>query len=499
MTSALSVFAAFSAFSAFSVSPVASALSALRSLSAVRRGVAAALVSGLTLGGSLAGATGAAALGGGGEAGRHQGGAVATLGGMAAFDRAVVRAGGKSQGISAGLFEMTVDGGGRLKTYGVDMHNPAQDQARYQETGWRETSLATNPNAGRIRWILQNSYPQVDDLVALAKRAGSGPLTQRTAAAGTQVAIWRYSDNADVDALDPAAEKLADWLEREAVNLPEPQASLALEPGAVAGRAGGRIGPVTIRTDADVVTLAPPVDATTAGGMSVTDADGKALDTAADGGRVHLAVPAGTPDGMAEVTAHATTPVPVGRAFAAADSTSQTQILAVSSEATVSATASVTWAEGGALPALSARENCVRRAVEIRAENRGQAPVTFELAGAEHTVAAGRSTTVTVPVAEDQTYSLTVSGAGGLNRTFPGVLDCQITGPAAPASAVGTQTGGATPIPGSAGRPPVGLETDLAATGGSRATPMIAGIAVTLVVIGGGAVLLLRDRKPSPR
>ena len=49
----------------------------------------------------------------------------------------------------------------------------------------------------------------------------------------TQVAIWRFSDHVKVDAVDPAAEKLADYLEKSAQNLAEPKASLTLDPPAV--------------------------------------------------------------------------------------------------------------------------------------------------------------------------------------------------------------------------------------------------------------------------
>ncbi len=111
------------------------------------------------------------------------------LDGLKTFDSAVLRVKGKNgepdrtQEVAAGLFEMTVDGGGKLKTYCIDLHNPTQDQAKYLETPWAETSLNSNRDAGRIRWILQHSYPQVDDLAALAKAAGTGPLTDRTAAA----------------------------------------------------------------------------------------------------------------------------------------------------------------------------------------------------------------------------------------------------------------------------------------------------------------------------
>lgn len=459
--------------------------SVARGRGAVRRLTAAVVMSGLITAGSMTGAGTAVA----DDDVQHQGGAVATLDGLKTFDTAVLRANGESHEIPAGVFEMTVDGGGRLKTYCIDIHNPTQDQAKYLETPWSQTSLATNKNAGKIRWILQHSYPQVDDLAALAASAGTGPLSQKTAAAGTQVAIWRYSDNADVDALDPAAEKLADWLQAKARDVAEPKASLSLEPSAVSGKAGGRLGPVTVRTDAAQVTLTPPVDAA-ASGIRITDAAGKPVTSAVNGAKVFFDVPAGAVDGSATLSAQATTSVPVGRAFAGA-TRSQTQILAGSSESTVTANAAATWATAGAIPALSAKKNCAQGGVDITAANEGDAPFTFELAGFSHTIAAGESRTVTIPVAEDQAYDFTITGPGGFSKNFRGVLDCKIKGASTPE----TQTLGSQPSPAAAGGVSAGLEGDLAATGGSSATPMIAGIAVVLVVIGGGAIFFLRKKK----
>ncbi|MGW1489937.1 Cys-Gln thioester bond-forming surface protein [Streptomyces sp. NPDC002402] len=458
-----------------------------RRRSAARRLTAAALLSGLIATGSLAAAGPAAAE----DDVQHQGGAVATLDGLKTFDRAVLRTNGKKHEIPAGVFEMTVDGGGRLKTYCIDIHNPTQDQAKYLETPWNQTSLGTNKDAGRIRWILQHSYPQVDDLAALAKSAGTGPLSERTAAAGTQVAIWRYSDGADVDALDPAAEKLADWLEAKAQNVAEPKASLSLEPNAVSGKAGGRLGPVTVRTDAGQVALTPPADAA-ASGIKITDVAGKPLTAVVNGAQLYFDVPAGAVDGSATLTAQATTSVPVGRAFAGATK-SQTQILAGSSESTVSATATATWAKAGAIPALSAKKNCAKGGVDISAANKGDAPFSFELMGFKHTIPAGASRTVTIPVAEDQAYDFTITGPEGFSKTFKGVLDCKTTGASGPEDTPSSQ-----PSPASAGGTSSGLEGDLAATGSSSATPMIAGIAIGLVVIGGGAVFFLRKKKETP-
>ncbi|WSC92493.1 Cys-Gln thioester bond-forming surface protein [Streptomyces sp. NBC_01754] len=457
------------------------------------RAAAAVVASALVATGALVGATAAAA----DEATQHQGGAVAVLDGLKTYGFAELNTGkGKPQQLPAGLFEMTVDGGGTLKTYCIDIHNPTRDHAKYLETPWDQSSLGANNDAGKIRWILQHSYPQVDDLAGLAGKAGAKSLTAETAAAGTQVAIWRFSDKADVQAKDKNAEKLADWLEKNAESVAEPKASVALSPAAVSGKAGEKLGPITVHTDAGQVSVAPPADGA-ASGVTVTDKDGKPVTEAANGTELYFDVPEDSADGSASLSVQASTSVPVGRVFAGLTK-SQTMILAGSSESIVSATATATWAEKGAVPALTAQKNCAKGGVDITAGNKGDEPFTFELAGAKHTIAAGETRTVTIPVAEDQAYDFTITGPGGFEKNFKGVLDCETAGTPAPDTDDGTETqSGASPTPVPAGTTPTGTgDGDLAATGGSSATPVIAGVAIALVVLGGGAVFLLRRKKP---
>ncbi|MFC9159409.1 Cys-Gln thioester bond-forming surface protein [Streptomyces fungicidicus] len=450
---------------------------------------AGALVSGLVAATALAGA-GTAVADSDGTAPGH-GGAAATLGGLKTYGEAVIRGAAGDQRVSAGLFEMSVEGGGMLQTYCVDIQTPTQKDAKYHETAWSGTSLGTNKDAGRIRWILQNSYPQVNDLAALADKAGvRGRLTEQDAAAGTQVAIWRYSDDVDVDAVDPQAEQLADYLEKNARGQAEPKASLTLDPPAVSGRPGERIGPVTVRTDARSVTLSPPADATTTG-VRIVDRDGEPVTTATDGGKVYFEVPEDAAADTAELIAQASTTVPVGRAFAS-DSRSQTQILAGSSESTVSATATATWALEGAIPALSARANCAKGGVDVTVTNRDDEPFTFELTGAEYTVAGGASRTVTVPLSEDQPYDFTVEGPDGFERRFTGMLDCR-TRAAETGTTTQTLTG---PSPTALAAP--AIDTNLAETGASGATPWIAGTAIGLVVLGGAGLVVARRRQTPP-
>ncbi|MEV6803334.1 Cys-Gln thioester bond-forming surface protein [Streptomyces sp. NPDC017405] len=423
---------------------------------------------------------------------RPQGGATATTNGLKTYGEAVIHEDGADQRVAAGLFEMSVDGGGTLQTYCVDLHSPTQRDAIYQETPWSSTSLGTNKHAGRIRWILEHSYPQVNDLAALARQAGTSGLTEQDAAAGTQVAIWRYSDGADVDAVDPQAEKLADYLEKSARSAGEPQASLTLDPPAVSGRPGARLGPVTVHTNASAVTVSPPADAA-ASGVRIVDKNGKVITSAKDGSRLFFDVPEDAADGTAELTVLASTTVPVGRAFAA-ESRSQTQILAGSSESTVSATATAGWAAEGPIPAVSARENCAKSGLDITTVNKGDQPFTFQLMGTAHTIPAGASRTVTVPLQEDQAYDFTITGPYGFSHRFTGVLDCATQG------AITTQTAQLTtePSPASVGGSATDTTTtDLAATGGSAITPLIAGVAIGLVVIGGAVLIVLR-RKDTP-
>ncbi|WP_369259430.1 Cys-Gln thioester bond-forming surface protein [Streptomyces sp. R35] len=464
--------------------------SAFSALSARSRGAArlaaATLVSGLVAVGTIATAGTAVA----DETPQSLGGATATIGDLKTYGSAVIHENGEDSWVSAGLFEMSVDNGGMLQTYCIDIHNPTQRDAKYQETPWSGTSLNGNKNAGRIRWILRNSYPQVNDLAALAKKAGVGSLTEKDAAAGTQVAIWRYSDGADVDAVDPQAEKLADYLQKSARSLAEPKASLTLDPAAVSGHAGERLGPVTVHTNADSVTVTPPADSA-ASGVKVVGKNGKAITSATDGSRLYFDVPKDSADGSAALTVQASTTVPVGRAFTS-ETHSQTQILAGSSESTVSATATANWAEKGAIPALSAEKNCAKGGVDITAANEGDEAFTFELMGVERTIAAGKSQTVTIPLQEDQAYDFTIDAPNGFTERFKGVLDCKTQGSA---NDITTQTV-SEPSPATVGGTSGG-GTDLAETGGSSATPVIAGVAIALVVIGGAAVFFVR-RKNAP-
>ncbi|MCX5382374.1 thioester domain-containing protein [Streptomyces sp. NBC_00083] len=422
-----------------------------------------------------------------------QGGASATIQGLepgSFADAFIIGDHGKRQKVSAGLFRMNVDGGGTLRTYCIDIHNPTQHEAKYRETPWSGTSLANNKDAGKIRWILENSYPQKNDLGQLAAAAGiKGKLNNAEAAAATQAAIWHYSDGATVEVKNKVGEQLAEWLVSSAQVVEEPKASLTLDNASVAGKAGSKLGPIIVHTNAGKVTVTPSEELKGAG-VKVIDKAGKSLSAATNSSELYFDVPAGAQPGAGTVRLSATTQVPVGRAFAS-DSKSQTQILAGSSDSTVNAEAKVTWAEQGAMPAVTVKKDCAKGGVDITVTNKGDKAYPVTVGGKTlGSVKPGESKTLLFPVAEDQKYDFTLAG-----QHFSGVLDCKTAGTGTPSPAPSTPS--SKPSPASAGGSSTGTTggTNLAETGSSSSTPMIAGAAVALVLVGGGAVFFLRKKK----
>ncbi|KRV47888.1 peptidase [Wenjunlia vitaminophila] len=439
----------------------------------------------------------------------NPGGATAVLGGLVKSGKAVIhKDGGEDQKLSAGLFSLSGANGGELTTYCIDIFNPTQAKAEYRETPWDESSLHDNENAGKILWILQNSYPQKSDLAQLSKDAGiDGTISEDEAAAGTQVAIWRFSDNVNVEADDAKAEKLADYLETNAKALEEPKPSLSLSPSAVSGKAGEKLGPIKVATSAGQVNVA--LNPGAPAGVKVVNKDGQAMSTAKDGEDLYVDVPADAEAGEAGLTVKGSTVIPIGRVFTGFGKSegSQTQILAGSSEASVEAGASVTWTgadTSGPAPAISTKNNCAEGGVDITVANEGDKEFVFELAGKKYEIGAGKTETVLFPVEEDQAYEIKIAMPDGSEKVFTGMLDCKTD------STNGGATGGSEPsnapspasVGGSEGTDTTGTsgstgntEGDLAETGSSSSTPVIAGVAVALLVVGGATVFFVRRRK----
>jgi TQXA domain-containing protein/LPXTG-motif cell wall-anchored protein len=470
-----------------------------------RRGAARLAAAGLAAGLLAAGAMTAAGPAVADDATPPSSGATATLGDLVhgQYDYATVKVNGavKNTREPAGLFRMTVPGGGTVETYCIDFFHYTQKHATYNEVAWDQSTLHKNPDAGKIAWVLNHSYPTLDVAGVTAELKAAGvtlhhPLTPALAAAGTQVAIWHFSDpTADVQANDSSAKALSDFLHGAARTLNEPKPSLTLTPAAVSGKSGDRLGPVTVHTTA--VSAQVALGANIPAGVKIVDKAGKPLTgPVKDGTALYFQVRAGAPDGSGTVNVTVSTKIGIGRAFQATDTTSQSQILAGSQDVNVTAAASLTWAKKGPIPALSAHVVCARNGVDVTATNKGDETFSFELTGKTYSVAPGTAQTITVPVAEDQKYKIDITLPDKSVKTFEGVLNCKTATPApsAPANQPSPATSGGTGTTSTTGTTG---GTNLAATGSSNATPVIAGIAVALVVVGGGAVFFFRRRKNS--
>ncbi|MQS09732.1 thioester domain-containing protein [Streptomyces alkaliphilus] len=418
----------------------------------------------------------------------------------------------------AGLFTMNVDGGGTIKTYCIDFGTSTVEKARYQETSWGSSVLADRPgDAAKIHWILQNSYPQVDDLNALGRAAGlkgHQKLTQAAAAAATQAAIWRYSDPDHASTAKPrgqAAQKLTDYLYESAGEIAEPRISLDLTPPEVSGKPGEKLGPVVVNTTAGTVSIVP----NTSEGVTVTDASGSPVTEAVDGSELYFDVPVDAADGTASFTASATLAAEVGRVFKGIDVVTQTMILAGASEVSTSKTATANWASEAPAPTFSHEVDCVAGGVNLTVGNNGDEPFEFDFQGETHTIPAGGTKDIFVPVENKQEYHIVITGDDEkVLADFRGVLDCEVSPPEEP----GEEPNGEEPDESEGETPgePEGDETEnepnpqgsgddevkdespnLAETGSSSNVGMIAGIAIALLVAGGAAMFFIRKRGAS--
>ena len=148
--------------------------------------------------------------------------------------------------------------------------------------------LSASTDLNKINWALRHSYP----FVALDKLAVSG-LDNKEAIAATQAAIWHLLVE-DLDLADTNNEHvlalykvLTGDQNTGATNDKEPV--LELTPATGSGKAGEKVGPVTVKTTAKELTLTVP------DGVKVVDKDGKdiAAKDIKDGTELFFQVPAG--------------------------------------------------------------------------------------------------------------------------------------------------------------------------------------------------------------
>ncbi|MGH3747573.1 MAG: thioester domain-containing protein, partial [Micromonosporaceae bacterium] len=337
---------------------------------------------------------------------------------------------------STSLLRLNV-GGKVLLTYCIQL-NTTVKKVGYQETGWSDTTLGAN--AKHINWILHHSYPYLTT-GALAKGAGlDAAPTAPNAVAGTQAAIWHYSDgfNLRMGENDPVVEAIYTYLTGAAnTGLDnEPAPTLSLSPDTVSGEPGKLLGPVTVTTtskQAAVALAGAPKGAKLLGPDKKTE-----VTTAKNGDKLWVSVPENAPDGNAKVTADVVGKVSPGRVFKGYGAQkTQTLILAGSDAVSVHHEAAVNWANvPTAAPGSQSEQVCQPDAgVKITLSNQGDADAEFTVSYGEttdtETVKAGESKWRVIPVKEDEAYKITVK-SGDHEKTYEGVLNCAKDQPEAP-------------------------------------------------------------------
>lgn len=270
--------------------------------------------------------------------------------------------GDREGGSNAVLIGMSAPGSSHdLWTYCIQKTVELNEHETYDEHAWSEEQGRTGIDQQHlegIKWILNNSYPQLE-LGQLSAASGVAGLSDDEAVEGTQAAIWDFSDAKGKTTLDTKREQdakvvaLYNYLVSTAKNHMNdtalPQASLTITPaqtGAV--HPGAKVGFKlnSPNTTGSFITVSIADAAKT--GAKLVDADGKAVtaaETFKSGDVVYVQVPSSVPNGAVKLTASGTvTGIETGRVFVSADGKlSQNLILAQAQSTPVTATANLQW------------------------------------------------------------------------------------------------------------------------------------------------------------
>ncbi|UOR01785.1 VaFE repeat-containing surface-anchored protein [Leucobacter allii] len=214
---------------------------------------------------------------------------------------------------------------------------------------------ATDPTVpNKVTWVLAHSYPYLS-LDELRAASGVPTLSINDAVEATQYAVWRYTDvgwDAPWDWETPDSEAVYWYLVNGANTsggqpIGEP-ITVSIDPSDGAFPGGDLAGPYTVSTNQSSVSL------TASNGLAFVDGAGAPIDASAvvDGQQVFLDLRNVTSAGSATITATATGASGTGKIItvpstpggtATPEDHAQSMVLAVPSDATTNATATVNW------------------------------------------------------------------------------------------------------------------------------------------------------------
>ncbi len=257
-------------------------------------------------------------------------------------DGASVEIAGKR--VTTSLIPINFEDGDRVLTYCIDFTTPAVHRSPMIEDAWANyPNPATNFKArpANVNWILHNSFPKLR-ISELRTASGVERLSEKQAIAGTQLAIWHFSNNtAPSRGNDSTVLGLYRYLTGpKNVGLQaEPAPALTIAPATVTGKAGSKVGPITVRTTAKTVKVTFRGDA----GATLVNKAGAPVTTAANGTELYVNVPAGAQPGRAAVSAEASATIETGRLFRGDRVKTQTLITATKSKVAVEGRADASW------------------------------------------------------------------------------------------------------------------------------------------------------------
>lgn len=118
---------------------------------------------------------------------------------------------GEKDGTASTAIMNVKDNDGKIyKVYCIDKDIYTKDEQKYSLNNLEDMSNYTRENMNKIRNIVISSYPYIS-IEKLRTLSGIPNLTTAQAIAGTQAAIWHYSNNLNKTSLKGNAYKLYDW------------------------------------------------------------------------------------------------------------------------------------------------------------------------------------------------------------------------------------------------------------------------------------------------
>jgi TQXA domain-containing protein len=233
---------------------------------------------------------------------------------------------GQNQRVSTDTISITFAPGaqdtGTLLTYCIAFNDPLSRTDPYTEVPFVDTKI---PDAARakILWILGHSRPNVPDAQVLTMAGVTGAVSNPAAVvyAGTQAAIWHYSDGLTLTARQSntefsaaqytAVQQVYNFLTSAANTGLNGPPTLTITPPSATGMVGDVLGPFTVATSA------PSIDLAVTGGATLLGADKTtAVTSVADGGQFFVKPGAA---GTATVTGTGQGFISEGRAFIVPD------------------------------------------------------------------------------------------------------------------------------------------------------------------------------------